>query len=79
MATSLESLIVSAIFSSMSHGGIILNDMDVDDTFFPGRRADIFYNNAVIGSFGIVHPSVLEKFEIKFPCTAIEINIEPFV
>ncbi|KNC95982.1 phenylalanine-tRNA ligase, beta subunit [Spizellomyces punctatus DAOM BR117] len=48
-------------------------------TFFPGRRADVYYQNEVIGSFGIVHPNVLEKYEISFPCTAIEINVEPFV
>ena len=31
-----------------------------------------------IGILGILHPTVLEKFEIGFPCSALEINLEPF-
>ena len=31
-----------------------------------------------IGVLGILHPTVLEKFEIGFPCSALEINLEPF-
>ena len=31
-----------------------------------------------LGSIGILHPSVLEKFEIPYPCSALEITLEPF-
>ncbi|KAF7292377.1 Phenylalanyl-tRNA synthetase subunit beta [Mycena chlorophos] len=31
-----------------------------------------------IGSLGILHPSVLEKFEIGYPCSALEFTLEPF-
>ncbi|KAJ3563368.1 hypothetical protein NP233_g8984 [Leucocoprinus birnbaumii] len=31
-----------------------------------------------IGILGILHPSVLEKFEIGFPCSALEFTLEPF-
>ncbi|KAJ7590851.1 hypothetical protein C8J56DRAFT_934039 [Mycena floridula] len=31
-----------------------------------------------IGTLGILHPSVLEKFEIGFPCSAVEFTLEPF-
>jgi len=31
-----------------------------------------------IGTLGILHPSVLEKFEIGFPCSALEFTLEPF-
>ncbi|KAF4619315.1 hypothetical protein D9613_005339 [Agrocybe pediades] len=31
-----------------------------------------------IGSLGILHPTVLEKFEIGFPCSALEFTLEPF-
>ena len=50
-----------------------------NSTFFPGRRADIIFNGDKIGSFGIVHPEVLGFFDIPFPCSALEINIEPFL
>jgi len=31
-----------------------------------------------IGILGILHPSVLEKFEISYPCSALEFSLEPF-
>ncbi|KAF9569328.1 phenylalanyl-tRNA synthetase subunit beta [Agrocybe pediades] len=31
-----------------------------------------------IGALGILHPTVLEKFEIGFPCSALEFTLEPF-
>ncbi|TIB85384.1 phenylalanyl-tRNA synthetase [Wallemia mellicola] len=33
----------------------------------------------VIGTLGILHPEVLEKFEIKNPCSAFEFNLEEFL
>ncbi|KAH6915327.1 phenylalanyl-tRNA synthetase subunit beta [Coprinopsis sp. MPI-PUGE-AT-0042] len=35
-------------------------------------------HDLAIGSLGILHPSVLEKFEINFPCSALEFTLEPF-
>jgi phenylalanyl-tRNA synthetase beta chain len=48
-------------------------------SFFEGRRADILLDGVVVGSFGILHPTVLEKFEIGYPCSALEFNLEPFL
>ena len=31
-----------------------------------------------IGKFGVIHPEVLSKFDIPFPVSAVELNIEPF-
>lgn len=31
-----------------------------------------------IGVLGILHPTVLEKFEITYPCSAVEFTLEPF-
>lgn len=31
-----------------------------------------------IGQLGVLHPLVLEKFEIGFPCSALEFTLEPF-
>lgn len=31
-----------------------------------------------VGEFGIVHPEVLAAFDIPFPVSALEINLEPF-
>jgi len=32
-----------------------------------------------IGVLGILHPTVLQNFEIGFPCSALEFNMEPFL
>ncbi len=52
---------------------------NLDSTFFPDRRADVFYKNCIVGTFGIVHPEVLGNFEIGYPCSALELDLEPFV
>ncbi|PFH52836.1 hypothetical protein AMATHDRAFT_73961 [Amanita thiersii Skay4041] len=58
-----------------------------DHAFFPGRAATIYYRNTQaqtntvdikIGKLGILHPSVLEKFDIGYPCSALEFTLEPF-
>lgn len=33
----------------------------------------------VIGSLGILHPTVLNKFELHRPCSALEIDVEPLL
>ena len=50
-----------------------------DSTFFPGRQAAVLSQGRTIGRFGIVHPDVLEKFEIPYPVSALELNLQPFV
>jgi len=57
---------------------------EVDDkTFLPGHAASIHLRmggrEQVIGVFGILHPSVLEKFELKYPVSTLEVNIEVFL
>jgi phenylalanyl-tRNA synthetase beta chain len=37
----------------------------------------VLLGDAVIGSVGIVHPEVLEAFEVAFPVSALELNLEP--
>ena len=32
-----------------------------------------------IGLLGILHPTVLEKFEIGYPCSALEFSLESFI
>ncbi|KAI3794057.1 hypothetical protein L1987_36682 [Smallanthus sonchifolius] len=44
--------------------------------FLSGRQANIIYKGKRIGTFGIVHPQVLENFDIPDPCSFVELNIE---
>ncbi|EIW82084.1 phenylalanyl-tRNA synthetase subunit beta [Coniophora puteana RWD-64-598 SS2] len=45
---------------------------EIKETLHISRR------DMAIGTLGILHPSVLQKFEITYPCSAVEFNIEPF-
>lgn len=52
-------------------------------TFFEGHAASIHLRlggvTKVIGVFGVLHPTVLEKFELKFPVSVLEMNVEVFL
>lgn len=54
-----------------------------DPTYFPGRAASIHLSLAGkpirIGTFGVLHPKVLQKFELPFPTSVLEINVEVFL
>ncbi|KAK9470093.1 uncharacterized protein V1510DRAFT_383999 [Dipodascopsis tothii] len=56
------------------------------DTYFPGRAAAVFFRSKKdpattheLGSFGILHPDVLENFDVAYVASAIELNIEPLL
>ncbi|XP_067102292.1 phenylalanine--tRNA ligase beta subunit [Osmerus mordax] len=50
-----------------------------DSTFFPGRCAEIFACGKSIGRLGVLHPDVINRFELTMPCSALDIDIEPFL
>jgi phenylalanyl-tRNA synthetase beta chain len=57
---------------------------DADNaTFFEGHAAKIWMmvggRERVVGGFGILHPTVLEKFELKYPVSALEMDVEVFL
>lgn len=58
---------------------------EVDDrTFFEGHAAAIHLRIGgkpaqVVGVFGILHPTVLDKFELKYPVSTMEMNVEVFL
>jgi len=47
-----------------------------DPTFFPGRRADVWLGDKKIAVLGVIHPEVLKNYEIPFPCSALEIDVD---
>jgi len=47
-----------------------------DEAFFEGRQAQVILKNKPIGVIGIVHPEVLSNFEIKYPVSAMELDVE---
>lgn len=53
-----------------------------DPLFFPGMSADVILvdrvqqTEVVVGSLGVVHPNVLKNFEVDYPCSIVEMNLE---
>jgi phenylalanyl-tRNA synthetase beta chain len=45
-------------------------------TFLPGRQAEIVLKGQVIGHLGIVHPDVLDNFDLKIPVSLFEVDVE---
>ncbi|KAI8556759.1 hypothetical protein RHMOL_Rhmol05G0280000 [Rhododendron molle] len=63
---------------SGDNAGYYLERADVPE-FLPGRQASIIYKGKCIGAFGIVHPEVLNNFDIPDACSFVELNIESFL
>ncbi|KAK7265058.1 hypothetical protein RJT34_32674 [Clitoria ternatea] len=53
-------------------------ELSYEPEFLAGRQARIIYKGNPIGTFGIVHPEVLNNFDIPDPCSFVELNIESF-
>jgi phenylalanyl-tRNA synthetase beta chain len=50
-------------------------------TYFPGRAASILlttpqHGRRSIGTFGIIHPDVLSNFDIQYPSSCVELDLE---
>ncbi|KAF2101293.1 beta subunit of phenylalanyl-tRNA synthetase [Rhizodiscina lignyota] len=62
--------------------GYWIEEID-DPTFFQGHAAAIMLSlegkKEQIGSFGILHPTVLKNYDLPFPVSALEINLEVFL
>ncbi|KAK3326635.1 hypothetical protein B0H66DRAFT_166667 [Apodospora peruviana] len=54
-----------------------------EPTFFDGRAAAIYLRLGGkvqrIGEFGVLHPTVLEKYDLRYPVSTLEINLEGFL
>jgi len=54
-------------------------------TFFPGSAGRLVWKQTgaseftELGVLGVLHPDVLANFALPYPCTVLEMNIEPFV
>lgn len=58
---------------------IFLSPCFPGSAFFPGRCAEVFARGQSVGKLGVLHPDVITRFELTMPCSALEINIEPFL
>lgn len=49
------------------------------EMYIPGRGVDMYVNKKYVGSFGEIHPRVIEMWEIGMPVAAFEIVLENIV
>lgn len=77
----MKMLSVNLVPKSSDQAGYWIEEGD-DATFFPGRNAFVQYRKAPgvqaqkIGVFGVLHPEVMQKYEIPLSASALEINVE---
>ncbi|KAJ1964666.1 phenylalanine--tRNA ligase subunit beta [Dipsacomyces acuminosporus] len=80
----LDTIMVSLNVPHAKEGkGYHLSEADLP-TYLPGRSANIMYTDdegkkVVLGSIGVIHPEVLANFELDYPVSSFEINVEPFL
>jgi len=53
-------------------------------SYFPGRGARVVVEReggatVVVGTLGVLHPRVLANFELAFPASVLELNLEALV
>lgn len=58
--------------------GYELEERD-DPLYLPGQAASVLFRGTLIGSMGVIHPSVLKNFGLPHVCSVVEINIEHFL
>ncbi|KAF3770095.1 hypothetical protein M406DRAFT_284644 [Cryphonectria parasitica EP155] len=62
--------------------GYWIEEID-EPIWFHGHAAAIYLRlggkTEQVGQFGILHPSVLEAFDIRYPVSALEVNMEAFL
>jgi len=71
---------------SVTDGYRVVRASSVDDAweegsgpFLPGRHAWVQYKGETVGEFGIIHPQILKNFDIPFPVSVLDLNIECLV
>lgn len=52
--------------------------------YFSGRCAKVVMTKAdgtdvELGMYGVLHPTVLENYDLSYPCSVVEMDIEPLL
>eukprot|EP01091_Cochliopodium_minus_P015102 TRINITY_DN5284_c0_g1_i1.p1 TRINITY_DN5284_c0_g1~~TRINITY_DN5284_c0_g1_i1.p1 ORF type:complete len:610 (+),score=213.61 TRINITY_DN5284_c0_g1_i1:262-2091(+) len=69
---------ISPFFSNKIVGSYKLIKV-IDPSYLYAAEIRLDGLDVSLGRIGIIHPDVLSKFELTNPCSAFEINIEPFL
>lgn len=50
-----------------------------NETYFPGRRADVLVDGKAVGVLGFLHPEVIQAYQLDLPVSALELDVEVFL
>nr|XP_039249843.1 phenylalanine--tRNA ligase beta subunit-like [Styela clava] len=50
-----------------------------NSAFFPGRCADVMINGKSVGKMGVLHPEVITNFELVYPASALDLDLQYFL
>ncbi len=67
---------VETILNNVGFKGYEIEPETKNLTFHPGRCAKLVYNNICIGTFGELHPDVLENYDLNQRVYIAEINVD---
>ncbi len=68
--------VVETVLNNVGFKGYEIEPETTNSTFHPGRCAKIVYNNIYIGTFGELHPDVIENYNLGQRVYIAEINID---
>ncbi|MGL5312769.1 MAG: phenylalanine--tRNA ligase subunit beta [Peptostreptococcaceae bacterium] len=68
--------VVETVLNNVGFKGFEIEPETNNLTFHPGRCAKIMYNNIYIGTFGELHPDVIENYNLGQRVYVAEINID---
>lgn len=68
--------IVETVLNNVGFKGFEIEPETNNLTFHPGRCAKIMYNNIYIGTFGELHPDVIENYNLGQRVYVAEINVD---
>ncbi|MPM64982.1 Phenylalanine--tRNA ligase beta subunit [bioreactor metagenome] len=68
--------IVETILNNVGLKGYEIESETTNSTFHPGRCAKVVYNNICVGTFGELHPDVIENYNLGQRVYVAEINAD---
>jgi phenylalanyl-tRNA synthetase beta chain len=75
-------LSIPCVVDTSSKDGYFIGEIN-EPTFFNGRAAAIYLRQEAktqrIGEFGVLHPTCLSNFELRYPVSTLELDLEVFL
>ncbi len=68
--------VVQSVLANVGFEGYEIEPETNNSTFHPGRCAKIMYNGNVVGTFGELHPDVIENYNLGQRVYVSEINVD---